>query len=195
MVWSLRSARWIQLFSFAERRNVFQDLQKRFITIQDAQGILGVSHVRLTPKALRTAYLEAAKRCHPDTQTEKMSNQDTGEQFRQVTEAYEVLLGTNMTNFTDDFGITDAEEAEFRRACQEMLGLRAEIVEESKRCPAFRQWLDGRSDAAHYWRVFFMRYGGLAPKLRPSAGMIEGSKATLPKSSSRRRRASRTTNP
>jgi DnaJ domain len=194
MIRALRSARWKQLRSFVQQQNVFQDLQKRFITIQDARDILGVSHVRLTPKLLRTAYLEAAKRCHPDTQTEKKSKHDTGEEFRQVTEAYEVLLGTNMPNFTNDFGITDSEEAEFRRACQDMLGVRAEVVEESKRCPAFRQWLAGRTDAAYTWRAFFMRYGGFAPKLRPSAGMIEASKAELPKSSSRRRRSSRSTN-
>ena len=195
MVRALRSAHWKKLSSFTERRDVFQYAHKRFITIQDAKGILGVSLVRLTPKGLRTAYLEAAKRCHPDTQTERKSKQDTGEQFRQVTEAYEVLLGTNMPNFSNDFGITNAEEAEFRRACQEMLGVRAEIVEESKRCPAFRQWLAGKTDAAYTWQVFFMRYGGLAPKLRPSAGMIEGSKAELPKSSSHRQRPSRSINP
>jgi hypothetical protein len=195
MVRALRLARLVKLSSCIEQRNVFQDVQKRFITIQDAQGILGVSHMRLTPKVLRQAYLEAAKRCHPDTQMERNSKQDTGEQFRQVTEAYEVLLGTSMPNFSNDLGITDSEEAEFRRACQEMLGVRAEIVEESKRCPAFRQWLAGKTDAAYTWQVFFMRYGGLAPKLRPSAGMIEGSKVELPKSSSRRRRPSRSINP
>lgn len=173
-----------------------QQQSKRFLTNQDALGILKLSHTRLTPSTLRTAYLQAAKACHPDTsQNAQHSKEEAAQQFRLVTEAYEYLLtGKLDSDDTNDYGITIEEDAAFRRACQERLGLPAEIVEESKKCPAFRQWLDGKTDAAHYWRVFFIQHGGLAPKLRPPAAGLLESNLVPTKSSTRRRRPSQSTN-
>lgn len=179
-----------------QQNNCQQQISKRFLTNQDALGILSLNRTQLTPATLRTAYLQAAKECHPDTsQNADHSKEEAAIQFRLVTEAYEFLLrGKLDSDDTGDYGITIEEEASFRRACQERLGLPAEIVEESKQCPAFRQWLDGKTDAAHYWRVFFIQHGGLAPKLRPpSAGLLE-SNVVPTKSSTRRRRPSQSTN-
>lgn len=174
---------------------------RRFLTNQAALRVLGLGHSQLSPKILRTAYLQAAKECHPDTKDVDECKEEAAQRFRLVTEAYELLLSGNDMTSSDDsvdganyYGITDKEEAEFRRACQERLGLPAEIVEESKTCPAFRQWLDGKTDAAHYWRVFFIQHGGLAPKIRPPpAGLLE-SNVDPTKSSTRRRRPSQSTN-
>ena len=169
--------------------------QKRFLTNQDAVRILGLGRVQVTPKVLRSAYLQAAKECHPDTQDIDECKHEASQKFRLVTEAYEVLLGTKMaSDDVNDHGITDQEETEFRRACQERLGLPAEIVEESKTCPAFRQWLEGKTDAAHHWRVFFIQHGGLAPQLRPPAAGLLESNVKPSKSSTRRRRPSQSTN-
>jgi len=170
--------------------------QARFLTNQDALRVLNLGHVRLTPTALRTAYLEAAKQCHPDTlQNPEKSKQEAAQQFQLVTEAYEVLLGTKLaSDEVNDYGITVEEDAAFRRACQERLGLPAEIVEESKQCPAFRQWLSGKTDAAHHWRIFFIQHGGLAPKLRPPAAGLLESNLIVKKSATRRRRPSQSTN-
>lgn len=174
----------------------YQQQSKRFLTNQDALEILSLSRTRLTPATLRMAYLQAAKECHPDTsQNTHHSKEEAAAQFRLVTEAYEVLLrGKLNSNDTGDYGITIEEDTAFRRACQERLGLPAEIVEESKKCPAFRQWLDGKTDAAHYWRVFFIQHGGLAPKLRPPAAGLLESNVVPTKSSTRRRRPSQSTN-
>lgn len=168
--------------------------QQRFLTNQDAVGILNLGHMRITPTVLRTAYLQAAKACHPDTsRNTEHSKQEAAEQFRLVTQAYELLLRGKLETSDNDYGITLEEEAMFRKACQERLGLPAEIVEESKQCPAFRQWLDGKTDAAHYWRIFFIQHGGLAPKLRPpAAGLLESSEE-VKKSATRRRRPSQST--
>ena len=146
-----------------------------------------------TVKELRTAYFQAAKQCHPDSQssfhhqskvessttTPLMSSDTTAEErFIMVTNAYEYLrqqlsaVGTSTkVNVDDDYDDTwtdEQEEEKYRAACMEYLGQPAEIVEESKRCPIFRQWLFGRTDAAFYWQSFFMLHGGLAPQLRTS---------------------------
>jgi hypothetical protein len=152
-----------------------------------------------TKKELRTSYFMAAKQSHPDhvrsrisafsrisdpsptTTTTPSSNehlleQDAGEQFRLVTDAYELLsewlIRKDDANAKqihghddDDDDISWSEQEEYRQACRDWLGQSAEIVEESKACPAFRQWLRGRTDAAQHWQLFFMLHGGLAPKL------------------------------
>jgi hypothetical protein len=150
--------------------------------------------LQYTLKELRAAYFQAAKQCHPDSQQSQSSNaqqftsstvgtsDDTPEErFIVVTNAYEYLRqqlsvvrtkpsghgSSNNKDEDDDEVLTDKEEEErYRAACFEYLGQPAEIVEESKRCPLFRQWLFGRTDAAYYWQSFFMMHGGLAPQLR-----------------------------
>lgn len=182
----------------ASLRRQKQQVSIRFLTNQDALGILKLSNHsqrRLTPAVVRNAYLEAAKACHPDTLGTSPSNDDTAtkqqaaRQFQLVTEAYEVLLNSNTTITSNDYGITIEQEQMFRTACEQKLGLSAEIVEESKQCPAFRQWLAGKTDAAHYWRVFFIQHGGLAPQLRPPVELLTSSpKEEVRKSTTRRKR-------
>jgi hypothetical protein len=147
--------------------------------------------LQYTMKELRTAYFQAAKQCHPDSQSSyrrKVENSSSlltsdataEERFIMVTDAYEYLrqqlsaagTTTKVDNDDGDESLSDIEEEEeekYRKACREYLGQPAEIVEESKRCPMFRQWLFGRTDAAFYWQSFFMLHGGLAPQLRSSA--------------------------
>jgi len=151
--------------------------QKRLISSQAARALLGLpptkrksaSATSLTLKELRHAYFAAAKKCHPDVV--QANNNDNGSlslDFLQLTRAYELLQGEITQN--PDFiiqSISTDEEEEFREACQKVLGIKAEIVEECKQNPMFRKWLIGRTDAAAYWQSFFTQHGGLAPKLRP----------------------------
>jgi hypothetical protein len=102
-------------------------------------------------------------------------------QFHAISEAYELLIKEDPVS--DDFSsasgssasssseslhdyITKSEEQHFREACDDFLGVDAEIVEESKQCPLFRQWLKGRTVDAFLWNMFLMKHGGLAPMLR-----------------------------
>eukprot|EP00551_Chaetoceros_affinis_P008842 CAMPEP_0203668454 /NCGR_PEP_ID=MMETSP0090-20130426/5088_1 /ASSEMBLY_ACC=CAM_ASM_001088 /TAXON_ID=426623 /ORGANISM="Chaetoceros affinis, Strain CCMP159" /LENGTH=137 /DNA_ID=CAMNT_0050532905 /DNA_START=231 /DNA_END=644 /DNA_ORIENTATION=+ len=103
-------------------------------------------------------------------------------QFHAVSEAYELLQKHQNTDLRDTAAtstepssqshyydsdiITKSEEQHFREACIEFLGVDAEIVEESKRCPLFREWLKGRTVDAFLWNSFLMKHGGLAPMLR-----------------------------
>jgi hypothetical protein len=103
--------------------------------------------------------------------------------FLQITMAYEILQNELAGYGEDKYNsivIPYDEEQAFRVACEQQLGLPAEIVEECKENTMFREWLTGNTDSAHTWRNFFMQHGGLAPKLKASAGVIEaGAVSTL----------------
>jgi hypothetical protein len=150
--------------------------QCRHITTTAAKSVLGFKKdSKPTIKELRHSYFEAAKQCHPDM---KRQNED-GEtvhvvlDFRDITEAYEHLLNGNHVRDGEDFLISLDEEDHYRQACLVVLGISADIVEESKQNPMFRHWLDGNTDGAQHWRAFFAVHGGLAQKLRPPDGYLE----------------------
>jgi len=136
-----------------------------------ALDTLKLTQSDFSPKDLRDAYFTAAKLCHPDLNKTK-SNGDLTERFLEITEAYELLQKQKLNTSFDDEEInmthiiTKTEEQMYRDACRECLGLDADTVEESKRCPLFRNWLKGKTDAAFTWSNFFMSHGGLAPMLR-----------------------------
>jgi hypothetical protein len=170
-------------------------ISHRSITNKSARRVLGIAHNdNMSPKELRLMYFEAAKRCHPDTTTSraiKLSKEEVLAQFRDVTDAYEYLQGTNSNNASvalSDLGITETEEALYRNACRDWLGVAAEVVEESKKCSMFRDWLKGETDAAERWRVFFILNGGLAPMLRPPVALIEDHAIHLQSTTRRKRR-------
>jgi len=98
--------------------------------------------------------------------------------FLEITEAYELLRkypgGTihpsskSSSTITQDMEyefISKTEEQHYREAVRESLGIDAEALEESKRCPMFREWLKGKSHMAYHFNLFLMRHGGLAPML------------------------------
>jgi len=174
---------------------------RRSLTLESARSMLGLSdQTKFSLRDLRDAYFAAAKQCHPDVakhnnqkkksagdsisdddddeSTSTSSDRDPHADFLQLTTAYELIqselldTGTSSQNELDSL-ITYDEEQEFRLACERHLGLSAEVVEECKRSVPFRQWLDGRTDAAHLWRDFFAQNGGLAPKLSASLAYIE----------------------
>jgi hypothetical protein len=169
------------------------------LSVTAAKKLLGIPSAQsaLSGRELRLAYFEAAKRCHPDS-TSRQNNRsddddDFARQFHLVTEAYELLQQSEDSIIRGGDIITQSEEMEYRKACRIWLGIDAETVEESKQCPAFRQWLQGKTDAAFHWRLFFMKHGGLAKKLREPTALIGESQtraADVPKSSTRRRRLS-----
>jgi hypothetical protein len=184
----------------------------RFLTSQAARALLGLptcktrneaSSTPLTLKELRHAYFAAAKKCHPDLKNSNDNgdndhnsddnsdnNNDDSETFLQVTLAYE-MLQAEITKDQDLLisTITVSEDEEFRRACRTQLNIDAEIVEECKQNPMFRQWLMGRTDSAHLWRSFFTQHGGLAPKLRPLGGLLAaGRNAQTPAHTTRRKK-------
>ena len=144
-------------------------LRRSIYSKSEAKRILGLdAHSAATARDIRKAYFLAAKACHPDVQKQD----DGGAAFRMVTVAYEVLQ-SNISVEDQAILVTEDEEVAFRIACRQVLGLPAEVVEESKQNPMFRTWLKGRTDGAFTWRNFLSQHGGLAPKLRPRL-MIEG---------------------
>lgn len=171
-------------------RNIFrhrnQDNQVRYkVTTSRARSILGFpKDSKPTVIELRQAYFEAAKLCHPDVKED-----DHKLDFRELKDAYEHLIkGGHVTDSPSD-EISLDEENEYRRACMDVLGLKAEIVEESKQNPMFLHWLSGRTDGAQYWRNFFTAHGGLAEKLSsPDGYLAANAKHVVPASESRRRR-------
>eukprot|EP00816_Leptocylindrus_hargravesii_P004310 CAMPEP_0196811684 /NCGR_PEP_ID=MMETSP1362-20130617/19907_1 /TAXON_ID=163516 /ORGANISM="Leptocylindrus danicus, Strain CCMP1856" /LENGTH=199 /DNA_ID=CAMNT_0042187059 /DNA_START=62 /DNA_END=661 /DNA_ORIENTATION=+ len=156
----------------------------------------------LSTKQLRLAYFQAAKMCHPDTidadngslpgsavDKKAARRQESANQFMRVTEAYEFLLSriNPSKKYSASDLVSEKEEGEFRRNCQDWLGIPADVVEESKRCPLFREWLKGNTDAAHHWKIFLMQNGGLAPRLRATVLVEAGEEG--PGATSRRRRS------
>jgi hypothetical protein len=143
---------------------------------------------QFTVRELRHAYFEAAKLHHPDVLKQRQ-DKTTIHDFRDITTAYEYLLQSpHITKLPQEEIITHDEEAEYRSACLDILGIPAEIVEESKKNPMFRQWLQGKTDAAMHWKMFLSKYGGLAEKLRPRVQVTEGERGPVKKVDTRRKR-------
>lgn len=138
---------------------------------------------------LRKAYFIAAKQCHPDTSSD-LDEEEGHERFLQVTEAYELLVAQldNTAPTNGGMFIPQSEEESFRRQCQEVLGLSAEIVEECKTNHGFRQWLAGNTDAAHLWRNFLMQHGGLAPRVQQNVQALQAGTISTQQPRRRRRR-------
>lgn len=153
--------------------SIFPPISRGIATLHEAKVVLGLGTSKTESKnpslqELRQSYFIAAKACHPDTNGGNVD--DSHELFIRLTEAYEyiqkMIFQSNSCG-ADTAVVSVSEDAMFRRACQEELGLPAEKVEECKRNPGFRQWLRGNTDSAQLWRNFFMMHGGLAPRLRP----------------------------
>ena len=156
-------------------------------TTRKAKSILGFSlDSKPTVIELRQAYFEAAKLCHPD-----VKDDDHKLDFRELKDAYEHLINGGHVSNDPNEEISQDEEDEYRRACMDVLGIRAEIVEESKQSPMFLHWLSGRTDGAQYWRNFFIGHGGLAQKLRPPDGYLTSNVKYVRKASESRRRRRR----
>ncbi|KAL7470572.1 hypothetical protein ACHAXS_010826 [Conticribra weissflogii] len=177
--------------------NIKNTKQIRYITTTSAKSMLGFTEdYTPTIQELRYAYFEAAKRYHPDVLREENNDTDGKSEessidFRDITEAYEHLLhGKHITLAAMEVTISINEEEEYRQACKSILGIPAEIVEESKQNPMFLHWLGGNTDGAQHWRSFFAAYGGLGQKLRPPAGYLGegGGGGVIKKSENRRRR-------
>lgn len=165
-----------------------RDHQYRFrVTTSKAKSMLGFSvDCKPTVIELRQAYYEAAKLCHPD-----VKDDDHKLDFRELKDAYEHLIRGGHVSDDPTDEITLDEEIDYRRACIDVLGLKAEIVEESKQNPMFLHWLSGKTDGAQYWRNFFVAHGGLAQKLRPPDGYLTSNVKHVPKASETRRRRRR----
>ncbi|MGK3746964.1 MAG: curved DNA-binding protein CbpA [Bacillariaceae sp.] len=156
------------------------------ITTSKAKSILGLVDSKPTVQQLRHAYFEAAKLCHPDVKQD-----DHKLDFRELTEAYDHLMNGGHISHDQYEDIPRDEEDEYRSACMEILGIRAEIVEESKQNPMFLRWLSGNTDGAQYWRNFFSANGGLSQKLRPLDGYLTSNGNTTRNASESRRRRRR----
>lgn len=171
--------------------------RRRWITTKQAQETLGLAPC-YTTQELRRAYFAAAKKCHPDALQKTKKDTDVAKEFRLVTMAYEKLQSSSTSSMTQlhnnqDGNLSMDQQLQFRSACQLILGVPAEIVEECKRDAKFRQWLLGNTDAAIYWRNFLSVHGGLAPMLETTAGYLGSSsnRNGEPKSETRRKRVPR----
>lgn len=179
------TSKWLRYHRSPAGSNIIKSLHRRSIhSTTAALELLNLTNKpNYTQLELRDAYFNAAKRCHPDSTFQKQSDDvnvyDLTSQFMQLTDAYEYLQKQNNEPFDEDdheIKISDNEEQIYRENCLEVLGLQAEVVEESKRCPLFRDWLRGNTDAALHWKIFFMLNGGLAPKLNPVSNLIGAGK-------------------
>jgi hypothetical protein len=185
-----------------------QQQLRRTISTKAAMRMLGFpkqttnAKQKVSLQELRTAYFELAKRTHPDLQKNQAPSSDTSVDFRDITEAYEHLLKTTTCEISSSSSkggnndvISKEEEDFYRQACTSVLGIPAEIVEESKQNPMFLLWLGGNTDAAQHWRAFFAVHGGLAQKLRVPAAYLEGGAIAAvnrpPSFETRRRRGKR----
>lgn len=194
------------LYPYSNTPNITTNISsRRCITTRAARSLLGFptkaskDEMPITLKELRHAYFAAAKQCHPDVAStataddnddnEEDTEEGSTDQFLQLTKAYE-LLQAAITQDGDLLlsTISKSEEEEFRIACQSELGVAAEIVEECKRTPIFRRWLNGGSDGSRRWKMFFLSHGGLAPKLRPNAGALAAGKGAKGQPSHKTRR-------
>jgi hypothetical protein len=155
---------------------------------RNAYRVLGLhADMVYTSKHIRDAYYEAAKRCHPDVSTREVQDiSRSAQEFIRLTNAYEVLR--RKYTISEDVWQEDEEE-QFRTACREWLGLSAEVVEESKRCPMFRKWLTTGTQSAEHWLNFLCMNGGLSPRIRsPNKLSEELISHTAHDSATRRRR-------
>lgn len=187
-VWTTRGAASSKALIYAQRfagsrllhgsrstrgEDFFSNSNMNSSSTRNAYRILGLSvDMVYTSKHIRDAYYKAAKRCHPDVPREEEEISRSAHEFIRLTDAYE-LLRRNYTVFSEDV-LQEDDEEQFRRACKEWLGLSAEIVEESKRCPMFRKWLTTGSQGAEHWLNFLCMNGGLAPRLRSPTKLAEG---------------------
>jgi len=162
------------------------------VTTSQAKSILGFPPASTpTVTELREAYYKAAMECHPDVAAQPPkqahANEDNNQNkknkkktavtmdFRDVTEAYDYLLQHGHVN-TDAPELYETmsqdDEQDYRAACVHVLGLRAELVEESKQNPMFLRWLSGNTDGAQIWRNFLETQGGLAQRIKPPAAFL-----------------------
>ena len=123
----------------------------------------------------------AAAAAHTRTRTrtipvdEDAQKAQASNSFLEITEAYEALQEYSANGRKDNGGlskqynemdfITKTEEQYYREAVKETLGIDADVLEESKKCPMFRIWLKGGSHTAFHYNIFLMRHGGLAQML------------------------------
>jgi hypothetical protein len=165
----------IRTFSIGGDNNNHNDHNTPYIF--RAQRMLGLREGgTFTSLELRDAYFTSAKQCHPDLVSGSGDDEDIQKAatvaFLKISDAYELLRGHAGGN-GDGYGhgyssdeIAASEEESFREACWFWLGVSPEIVEESKKCPMFRQWLLTGGKAAETWLNFFSLNGGFAPRLR-----------------------------
>jgi hypothetical protein len=202
-MWKAASSKLIQRNSERIIPLVLNAGYKRSISSREALRVLGMKSPSYTTRELRDAYFTAAKQCHPDvakshqqewsTTSNDNNPIDTGERFRLITIAYERLKSSTLTTPDEDgsSSVPQDDQMHYRAACDEVLGVPAEIVEECKRDPKFRHWLGGNTDAAIFWRNFFAVHGGLAPMLDEPAGLLGSNEKHTSKINARRKRAPR----
>ena len=154
-----------------------QQQQRWMVTTSQAKSILGFPPASTpTVTELREAYYKAAMECHPDVAAQPppthnaasaAADEDSNKKnkkktavkldFRDLTEAYDYLLQHGHVN-TDAPELYETmsqdDEQDYRAACVHVLGLRAELVEESKQNPMFLRWLSGNTGRFYLFGFF-----------------------------------------